>query len=180
MNRTTIGFLLATASLLASACSLASPRAGGTPPRQVQITEQTLASQPSGQPLVLDLTDDGTVYDVASKVDARRVQVRMADRNMQLSEIIERWNMQPGRLLLGTLTDMSSGPFALPDYDVSRPPGTSPVQCTPGPDAQACWCIGKRDCSDMGRSRICYEKTTICGVGSDNHWGCTCWKSGTL
>ena len=63
--------------LLVSACSHSI--------NQVEITAETLASRTAEQPLVLDLSDNGTIYNVAGNVDHNRVLIRTPNSDMVMS-----------------------------------------------------------------------------------------------
>jgi hypothetical protein len=124
-----VAFIVLT-TLLVFACSYSI--------KQIEVTESNNAEQP----LVLDLSGDGKVYNVAGNVDHNRVLIRTSNSEMAMSYILKLIDMPQGAVLFGTFHDMSTGQF-LPEDDgpPSRPGGgASPVKCTnvdPSPGMQA-------------------------------------------
>jgi hypothetical protein len=144
--------------------------------KDVKVTTQTLVSQPANQRLVLDLSNDGTIYDVAGDVDYDRVLIRTAPGEMLMSRMLKLINMPRGAVLLGTFDDLSGGRLLPADDGPPQRPGggASPAKCADFDPFEICWCIGRVDCRDMSRARLCTHANKTCGVGSDHHWGCVC------
>jgi hypothetical protein len=141
------------------------------PIKRVEVTAKTIASQPAGKDLVLDLTRSGkVVYNVAADINYSRVRIHTLGGDMPLSDMVRRLGLTGSKFVLGTLIDMSTGEFAPPDGGTFQPPdgGTSPVYCFGG----YCMCVGPRDCRDMQKAGLCKGKTTVCGGGKP--WGCSC------
>ena len=163
-----VAFIALTWPLLVPACSHSI--------KQVEITAETLASRTAEQPLVLDLSDNGTIYNVAGNVDHNRVLIRTLNSEMAMSYMLKLIGMSRGAVLLGTFDDLSAGRLLLADDGPPQRPGggASPLKCSDVDPFEVCWCIGGRDCRDMDRARICTNQNKTCGLGSDHHWGCTC------
>ena len=141
---------------------LASCSTSGGP---VRITNRTLTSHSKSNPYVIDLTDNGKAYDIASDVDYTRLAVRT---DMPMEGFIRQRGGQAGqRILLGDLSDLVV--LLPPDTE-----GTMAAQCQGG----TCTCTGRKDCSDLSRSGKCKSgpNDAICGkgYGGGSGWGCTC------
>ena len=143
------------------------------PEKPVQVTAQTIASQQAGRPYVIDLTRRGAIYDVAAGVDYGRVEVRTSNGDIALNEFLRRRGYSAGeRLLLGS---------SLGDLVNLLPPDAGPVAEAKPCDEQigACWCVGRKDCSNLSQSGKCKSgpNDAVCGkgVGSPgSSWGCFC------
>jgi hypothetical protein len=165
--------IIAIAALALASCSTAGRE---RPARQVQVTNQTIASQQAGSPYVIDLTRSGTTYDVAAGIDASRVRVRTSSKEeITLAEFVRRQkgNYAGQRVLLGSLGDL---------VDVLPPDGggaVSEAECKKDPrGGGTCTCAGRKDCSDLSRSGKCKSgpADAICGTGAGggSGFGCTC------
>src|SRR5262245_23686109 len=135
-----VAFIALAWALLALACSHSI--------KQVEITSATLTAD---QPLVLDLSHNGTIYNVAGNVDQNRVLIRTPNNTMAMSYMATLIGMSRGAVLLGTFDDLSAGRFLPMDDGPPASPGggASPIKCIDVDPFQACWCIGRRDCKDM-------------------------------
>ena len=168
-----IGIVMALASaLLVSAYSQA-PQAGAV--RKVQVTAQTIASQPAGKPLLIDLTRKGTVHEVAEGIDQSRVRVRTSTGEMALSEFLrESGKTVTGNFFVGTIDDLSALNFGFPGGGTTQPPrgGVSQVECQPA----TCDCIAGTDCIDLRKSKLCKGTIYCCRTcGTNGRRGCFCF-----
>jgi len=140
--------------------------------KPVQVTAQTIASQPAERPYVIDLTRSGASYDVAAGLEYTRLQVRTSTGDMGLNEFVSRRRHSAGkRLLLGSSLD---------DLIDALPPdsggGVAEATCDRG--VNSCYCNGRKDCSDLSKSGKCKSgpSDAICGegAGGGTGWGCSC------
>jgi hypothetical protein len=129
----------------------------------VKVTSETIANQPGGSPLVIDLTRSEAVYAIASGIDYSRVRVRTKSKaDMTMDEFISQMGgkVVGQELLLGSLSNLT---VLLP----------SVTQYSCGP--VACTCTGRKDCSDLSASGKCASGPgdAIC-AGSGSDFGCVC------
>lgn len=141
--------------------------------KKVSVTAKTIASQPAGKPLVLDLTKRGTVYEIDANVNYSQVRIRAAIGERQLS----RKAGATGKFLVGHGDDLSainfgfSGGGTLPPLD----PKPTEAKC----DKNTCYCVGPKDCKDLNKAKWCWAELWACGKGDGNNnttnqWGCFC------
>lgn len=135
--------VLALVALLVTAYSR-TPQAGAI--QKVDVTARTLASQPAGQPYVLDITRSGTVYVVAAEV-ASRVRVRTFKGEMAVSDLARELNLTGSQFLLGTTSDLSSRDFGFPGGVVLNP-GGSVSEAKKNQNGTLAACVGKSDGRD--------------------------------
>ena len=108
--------------------------------KRVKLTAKTLASQPPGEAKIIDLTHDGTVYDVAAGIDYSRVRIRTSKGEVP-SDVAKRLGKN-GSFLLGTLSDMRVSLLS----DLSPTGGISrKYTCAD----RVCLCKGAKSCNDM-------------------------------
>ena len=164
--------IVAVAALALASCSTLSPT------KHVQVTNQTLAAQSASKPYVIDLTRDGTTYDVAAGVDTGRVRVRTSpNEEIALSEFLSRQKAKPGeRVLLGSLSDLVEA--LPPDEGGGGVGGTGVAEASCDKSASSCYCNGRKDCSDLSKSGKCKpgpsDATCGQGHGGGKGFGCTC------
>ena len=143
--------------------------------KQVEVTAQTLTSQPTGKPYVIDLTRGGTIYSLAAGIDYSRVRIHTAKGDKVIGDMVGRFSTDD-KIFLGRIDDLRLKGFGQPT-DTSQPPGLSEVRC----DDASCGCAGRQDCSDLSRSGKCEDGTASCGtwqVGRwKGRWGCQCLKT---
>ena len=153
MKRISIVGALASA-LLVAACNRT--------PQTVQVTTQTLASQPAGTAYVIDLTRIGTLYNIAAGLNHSVVRVRTSTGEIPLSDLA-RGLGTTGPVLVGMFDDLRSKNFGFPS-GTSTPPESDPVaaQC----DEASCFCEGYRDCNDLDRSGRCRKDGWGCSQGT--------------
>jgi hypothetical protein len=148
--------------------------------KRVQVKAETLASQPAGEPYVIDLTRKGAVHEVAEGIDYSRVRVRTSTGEMALSDLA-RQTGRTGKLLVGTFSDLSAVGYGFPP-GTSEPPDRDPSEASCNKSAGVCTCTGKKDCNDLGKSGKCMKGGSACGKAGANHpvkgasgkWGCDC------
>jgi hypothetical protein len=166
MKRISIALALALA-LLVSARSQTPP--SGTI-KQVEVTSQTITSQPAGKSYLIDLTRNGTIYNVATSMDYSRVRVRTAAGEVALSEVAKQIGNTGGKLLIGTVSDMRArNPSPAGGAAGTRGVVAQPYTCT----NSACKCTGFSDCLLMDLDNICKKGTQICDLKTGN---CYCVK----
>ena len=170
-----IGIIIAMASALLVSAYSQTPQSGTV--KKVQVTAQTIASQPAGKPLVIDLTRRGTVHEVAEGIDQSRVRVRTSTGEMALSELLRKFGKPiTGSFFLGSIDDLSAINFGFPGGDKTQPPrgGVTPVKCEDG----VCQCNAGRDCIDMWKAKLCDPYFTRCcrNCGTNGGRGCMCIK----
>jgi hypothetical protein len=144
--------------------------------KKVQVTTQTLASQPAGKPFVIDLAKGGTVYEIDANVNVSLVSVRTATGEQPLSKY--RKAGTTGKMWLGKGNDLSalnfgfSGTGTLPPLDG----GVMEAHCSKDNFGGFCTCSGVRDCKNLNASGICENKTWLCATGQfePGKWGCLC------
>jgi hypothetical protein len=166
MKRISIALALALA-LLVSARSQ-TPPSGAI--KQVEVTSQTIASQPTGKTYLIDLTRNGAIYNVAAGMDYSRVRVRTAAGEVALSEVARHLGSTSGKLQLGTVSDMRARNL----------PPTGGAAGTRGVVAEPytcyndiCKCKGFSDCLLMDLDNKCKKNSQICEVKTGN---CYCVK----
>jgi hypothetical protein len=115
--------------------------------RQIDVTPQTIASQPAGKPYILDLSRGGTVYDIAKGVDFSRIRIRSSQGDLSMSDAIQE-RQGSGRMVLGMVNDIRSQILEPGSRKVSTGGSGSPasfVNCDAGINPR-CRCTGWRDC----------------------------------
>lgn len=110
---------------------------------RVQVTSQAIASQPGGKPYVIELTRDGSVYNVAADIDYSRVIVRTSAGEEPMSEVVKRLAIAGTQFLVGSASDLDSLDFGFPPGDTSPP--VSEAKC----NGLVCGCTGAKDCKDL-------------------------------
>src|SRR5207302_10278114 len=80
MNRIAIAALLLLPSLIFSLS------AAQEEIKRIQVTAQVIANQPPGKPYVLDLSRNGTIYEVSAGVDLNRLRVRTSQSEVPINE----------------------------------------------------------------------------------------------
>lgn len=145
--------------------------------KKVQVTAQTLASQPADQPYLMDFTRKGTVYEVAAGINYSRVRVRTSTGAMALSDLATKLGVTGGKFLLGTFSDLSAQNFGFPPGGgtLQLPDGGTPVGITHDKQNGIYTCVGRKDCSELSKSGKCGE-IAGCGKNIDDqgNWGCAC------
>lgn len=123
--------------------------------KRVEVTAQTIASQPAGKPFVLDLTNRGTIYTLAAGIDHSRLRVRIAGSEVAVSDTIKRMgSSSSSKLFLGTLDDMSGQNFFFPTVGGSKTAAaTQQYECSSG----ACACKGFSDCLRLKLDKMCKD-----------------------
>lgn len=137
-------------TLLTLAIGFSTAQEGGSV-KKVQVTKQTLAGQPAGEPYRIDLTRKGTVYEVAEGIDLSRVRVRSSTGEKSLSELARK-SGGTGSFLLGTIDDLSAVDYGFPRGGGTVPPpggGVTEVKCTKNSSGTTCSCVAGRDCRDL-------------------------------
>ena len=137
--------------------------------KRVRLTAKTLASQPAGEANVIDLTRNGTIYDMAAGIDYSRVRIRTSKGEMP-TDVAKRLGRH-GSFLLGTLSDMR----VLLLSDLSPTGGISrKYSC----DETLCTCKGAKSCNDMV-AKECNWDLVSCVVGNRrNPTACICERYG--
>jgi len=128
--------------------------------KEVQITAQIVAKQPSNKAHVLDLTRKGTIYTIASDVDYNRVLVRTSKGEMTIAELLKKSGKSiSGKLRVGVTSDMRTQKLGL-----RRIGGGLNWSC----GDLACACTGDDDCNELftfgpcGPIAVCYPDGCIC------------------
>ena len=131
--------------------------------KKVEVTAQTIASQPIGKHFVLDLTNRGTIYNLAAGIDYSRLRVRTAGGDLEVSDTVKKMGSISGKLFLGTPADMSGQNFFFPSVGGSSPAAAAQqYTCS----SSACECHGFSDCLRMTLDKMCKDYllcTTISG-----------------
>jgi hypothetical protein len=156
MKRNSLIILVALA-LMALLISTYSQTPSARAVKKIQVTSQTLASLQAGKPYVVDLSRNGTVYNVASGVDYSRIQVRnAAGKVMTLSELINKAGSKAKKpsagqpLVLGTVKNLRVTKAIPGRSPASR--GSRIIAC----EGAICACTGYDDCIDMlGENGVC-------------------------
>src|SRR5438132_14305480 len=77
--------------------------------KRVEVTAQTIASQPASKPYIIDLTRTGTIYVLAAGIDYSRVRVRTSTGEKAMSDLVKRLGIKQlgtsGTLKLGMSFD---------------------------------------------------------------------------
>lgn len=145
------------------------PQAGaGT---KIQVTSQTLTSQPAGKPYVIDTSSTGKVFEIAAGIDYSRVQVRTARGVTSLSDLVRKFGVT-GKFLLGSANALNAIGFGFSDNRVNVPPGVvvAEVKCKGG----VCSCEWGRDCNDMLKGKLCDDRPWICSKDTNGKFTCSC------
>ena len=122
--------------------------------KRVDVTAQTIASQPAGKPFVLDLTNRGTIYTLAAGIDHSRLRVRLAGSEVAVSDTVKKIGSSSSKLFLGTLDDMSGQNFFFPKVGGSQPAAAAAqYTCSSG----ACQCEGFSDCLRLRLDKLCKD-----------------------
>jgi hypothetical protein len=130
--------------------------------KRVQVTAQVIANQPPGKPYVLDLSRNGTIYEVSADVDLNRLRVRTSQSEVPINEF-NRGASGTSRSFLGRASDLRQE-ILEPGARKAAPGGSKTagfVNCAAGkkPD---CHCVGWRDCIGLAVTK----------VGCD-YWSCS-------
>jgi hypothetical protein len=133
--------------------------------KQVELTPQTLASQPADKPWLINLTLTGTVYNVADDIDYSRVRVLLPPGEMAMSDLVRKLGMTRKKFLLGSFSDLS-GQYFGPSPDA----GTSSATC----GDLLCECQGWKDCNDLDRAGLCIKSSWGCAKIPGLPNGCVC------
>ena len=121
-----------------------------TPPsaklRKVKVTPRTIASQPAGKPLVIDLTHTGTIYALAAGIDCSRVRLRTLSGEKVMCSVVKQLGTR-GELLVGNdrIEDLYSKAGL---SSKARAGGSNQFTCTtPGAGMEgSCKCTNIIDC----------------------------------
>lgn len=124
------------------------------PIKQVQVTAQTIASQPAGKPYVIDLTRNGTIYVVAAGINYSQLRVRTPTGELAGSDLVRRLGSTGSKLLLGTGSDIVQK-LKRDTGGTSQPPGGGTSQIYDCSHAQVCTCIGFSDCLALYLDKLC-------------------------
>jgi hypothetical protein len=139
--------------------------------KKVQVTTQTLASQPAGKPFVIDLAKGGTVYEIDANVNTSQVNVRTASGEQSLSKYGKAGIT--GNFLLGKANDLSTLNFGFPSGGSYTPPDGGGMQAQCSPQVGVCKCVGPADCKNLNATGVCANSGWVCGKMSGK-WGCFC------
>ena len=138
--------------------------------KEVELTPQTLASQSSEKPLLINLTLTGTVYNVADDIDYSRVRVLLPVGELPMSDLARKLGMTRKPFLLGSFNDLSGLYFGLPPDA-----GTSSATC----GDLLCQCQGWTDCENLYKAGVCFKTSWGCNKIPGVPRGCVCLnKSG--
>ncbi len=143
--------------------------------KPIEVTAQTLATQPTDKPYLIDLTRKGNTYNVAADA-VSRVQVITSKGKLAMSDLVKKLGLTGSKFLFGTLSDLSAVDFGFPPGGGTLSPDerTTAAKC----DSLVCTCNGRQDCSDLSKTGWCGE-AAACGIGKGGkpgRWGCTCTK----
>lgn len=127
--------------------------------QSVEVTAQTIASQPAGTPYVIDLTRNGNTYLVASAV-ANRVRVRSLRGESILNDLVRKIGLSGSKFLLGTASDMRAVGFGFPSGRTRTGTG---IKC----QGDVCTCDAGSDCDRL--ADLCLRGALLCSrcVGND-------------
>ena len=145
------------------------------PIKQVQVTAQTVATQPAGKAYTLDLNskEKRTLYTIAAGTDYSRIQFRTSSGEMSVKDVITKSGAS-GRLLVGTPRDMlSTGlkSLRMSSSAQSRGSGNRFIGC----DGSFCICTGDSDCNKMlSPGGDCPEGSYVFCWGSGESAACIC------
>jgi hypothetical protein len=145
------------------------------PIKQVQVSAQTVSTQPAGKAYVLDLTskDKRTIYTLVAGIDYSRVQIRTSSGETAMKDVISKAGAS-GRLLVGTPRDMlSTGlkSLRMTSSALSRGSGNRFIGC----DGSFCICTGDEDCNKMlSPGGECPEGSSVVCWGSGASAACIC------
>ncbi len=135
--------------------------------KQVEVTAQTIASQPSGKAYAIDLTRAGTIYTFAADSNYSRVRVRTSKGEMTMTELLAKTGKTvTGKLSIGMTSDLRAQRIGLtrvrgggvrfnPDTDC----GGLVCACN-DPDGQDC--IDMFDSGKCGVIAVCYPDGCFC------------------
>src|SRR5688572_23643081 len=122
--------------------------------RRIQVNAESLAQLPGGRKYVVDLTQQGVIYDFDAKsraIDFTRVMVRTAKGEIPMSSWLEKnfsktklagWNSR--HLRIGS-TESFRSLRGLPTRTKNPLTGTAAFQC----NSLYCTCKGDSDCNDL-------------------------------
>lgn len=127
--------------------------------KQVQVTKRSIASLPPGKPYVIDLSQGGTVYNLAADLDYSSVKIRTSKGLVAITELTKNLN-HANDLIVGMSDDIR---FKDLEATVARQTNYSCGILT-------CECTGPADCVNLDRSGTCK------GAWSCDRSGCACWK----
>ena len=129
---------------------------------RVQVTAQAMTSQPPGKPYVLDLSRNGTIYELFAGIDPGRLRVRTSLGEVAFSGIIRNAS-GTGRSFLGRASDMRTEILEPGARKIGPSGGKTAgfVNCAAGKKAD-CHCVGWRDCIGLAVTK----------VGCD-YWSCS-------
>ena len=109
--------------------------------RQIEVTPQTIASQPASKPYVLNLSSH-TIYELSAGIDLSRLRIRTSQGEVASSELI-RHATGTGRSFLGRAGDMRTEILEPGARKIG--PGSDKtagfVNCAAGKKAD-CHCVG--------------------------------------
>ncbi len=128
--------------------------------KRIQVTAQSIANQPPGKPYILDLSQTGTIYELAAGVDFNRLRVRTYQSEVTITDLM-RGAGRTGRSFLGRASDMRQEVL---EPGARRAPGGKTagfVNCAGGKKTD-CHCSGWRDCIGLA----------VMKVGCD-YWSCS-------
>ena len=129
---------------------------------RVQVTAQAITSQPPGKPYVLDLSRNGTIYELSAGIDPSRLRVRTSQGEVSFSEIIRNAS-GTGRSFLGRASDLRTEILEPGARKIGPSGGKTAgfVNCASGKKAD-CRCSGWNDCIGLAVTK----------VGCD-YWSCS-------
>jgi hypothetical protein len=127
--------------------------------KQIQVTNETIASRGSEKPYVIDLGRGGAVYHLAVDLDLDRVKVRTSKGPLSITELTKRLNKSE-RVVIGTGEDLR---FDNLNAGAARNANYSCGVLT-------CECTGPADCVNLDRSGKCK------GPWACDKSGCACYQ----
>lgn len=149
-----------TLTLLTLAFSFA-PAQKRKPVKQVQVTAQTIAGQPTGKTYTIDLTSGGATYNLAADIDYSRISVRTAKGEMTMDALLAKsGKSMRGKLRVGLTSDIRTQQLGLNRVGG----GSRSFSC----EGVVCYCSGEDDCialfdtTKCGPIAVCYPDGCVC------------------
>lgn len=138
----------------------------------VSITTQTLTAHSTSNPLLVDLTRDGKIYNVAAGLDYSRLRFRTERGDRAMSDYVRKLGLTGISFLMGTESDLSAINFGVTGGTITPPDrGTAtPVKCA----NDLCICIAGTDCKDMSKAKVCINGTWSCYKPTGKPMQCSC------
>lgn len=131
------------------------------PIRQVQVTTQTIAGQPTGKLYTIDLTRSGATYNLAAGIDYNRITVHTTKGEMTMAKLLEKTGKNlRGKLRVGLTSDIRTLQLGLSRVSA----GGRSYSC----EGLVCHCSGEDDCialfdtTKCGPIAVCYPDGCVC------------------